>query len=79
MLNEPMDRLKTILRVGGALFCCMGVMFLPLGYGVSPKRDLNLFNNVADTQFFVTIGAVLMVVGAILLLFSAALPINRSR
>jgi hypothetical protein len=31
-----MNRLKLVLRVGGVMAAALGILFLPIGYGVSP-------------------------------------------
>ena len=69
-----MGRLKLILRVGGVLCFAAGAMFIPLGYGVSPKRDLSTFANIVDTGAFFGIGLLLVVVGAAVSLASLLLP-----
>jgi hypothetical protein len=58
-----MNRLKTALRIGGAGLAAIGVMCLPVGFGISPKRDLNLFSNIADLGAFVQTGVILIAIG----------------
>ena len=62
-----MDRLKTILRVGGTAIAAIGVLCLPVGFGVSPKRDLDIFSNLADLGAFVHLGITLVVLGLLAL------------
>ena len=52
----------------------IGIVCLPVGYGITPKRDLSAFNNLADTGIFVTAGLVLVTTGAVLLGISRILP-----
>jgi hypothetical protein len=40
-------------------------MCLPIGYGISSKRDLSVFNNIADTGAFVKSAALLIAGGLI--------------
>jgi len=47
-----MRRVKSYCRLAGWLLVCLGVMFMPLGYGINPKRDLSLFHNLADLPAF---------------------------
>jgi hypothetical protein len=58
-----MNRLKTGLRIGGTALVAVGAMCLPLGFGLSPKRDQNLFSNIADLGAFVQTGVILMAIG----------------
>lgn len=69
-----MSRVRVILRVGGTLAAAIGVLCLPIGYGVSPKRDLSMFNNLADVGAFVTVAVILILLGVIALLVSRFLP-----
>lgn len=69
-----MGRLKLILRVGGVLCFACGVLFIPLGYGISPKRDLSAFNNIVDSGAFFKTGLVLMAIGAAVYVISLLLP-----
>jgi hypothetical protein len=62
-----MGRAKLLLRIGGAAIAAFGLVCLPVGYGVNPKRGLSVFNNLADTGIFVTAGLVLIATGAVLL------------
>ena len=60
-----MARLKLFLRIGGTLCFLTGIMCLPVGYGVSPKRDLSAFKNLADMHAFVRVGVFLMALGGV--------------
>ena len=65
-----MGRAKLILRIAGVGSIAGGVLCLPVGYGVNPRRDLSVFNNLADMGMFVTAGLTLLGVGAVLLAVS---------
>jgi hypothetical protein len=65
---------KLLLRVVGVAIAAAGLVCLPVGYGINPKRDLSVFNNLADTGIFVTMGLVLIAVGAVLCVASWVLP-----
>jgi hypothetical protein len=69
-----MDRVKTVLRIAGIVVAASGVMCFPIGYGVSPKRDLSLFDNLADLGAFVRMGSVLTVLGLLVLGLSFIVP-----
>jgi hypothetical protein len=69
-----MSRLKLVLRVGGLLAAAIGVLCLPIGYGVSPKRDLSVFSNLADMGAFIKAAFVLIPFGVIALVVSRFLP-----
>ena len=69
-----MERLKVSTRLIGWAFFILGVMFMPIGYGVSPKRDLSAFSNVADTGAFLTWGLVLRGMGLVILVVAFLLP-----
>ena len=36
------------LRIAGAATAAAGLLCLPVGYGIDPKRDLSAFSNLAD-------------------------------
>ena len=65
---------KPFLRVGGIVAILVGLTCLPLGYGVSPKRDLSVFNNIVDTGAFVEIGFALIAGGLAALALSRFVP-----
>jgi hypothetical protein len=69
-----MGRLKLILRVGGVLCFACGLLFIPLGYGISPKRDLSAFNNIVDSGAFFKTGLLLIAIGAAVYVISLLLP-----
>ena len=69
-----MDRAKLLIRIVGVASAASGLVCLPVGYGINPKRDLSVFSNLADTGMFVTLGLILIAVGAILLAGSWLLP-----
>lgn len=69
-----MKLVKFFLRIAGFVSFALGITCLPLGYGINPKRDLSAFNNLADTGVLVTLGLILMAIGAVLLLGSWLLP-----
>jgi hypothetical protein len=61
-------------KVVGLLLLIIGGMFLPVGFGVSPKRDLSVFFNSADLGVFWKTGLVLLCMGLFLLIVSRLLP-----
>jgi hypothetical protein len=69
-----MGQTKLFLRIGGVVSVAGGALCLPVGYGINPKRDLSVFSNLADTGIFVTLGLVLLAVGALLFLGAWLLP-----
>lgn len=68
------SRFKTVLRIGGMLLFVAGLVCLPVGYGVNPKRDLNFFNNLADLGAFVRVSVVLVAVGLVTMAASCLVP-----
>jgi hypothetical protein len=68
-----MGRAKLVLRIAGVATTAAGVTCFPVGYGINPKRDLSVFNNLADTGMFVTLGLILLAIGAVLLAASSLL------
>ena len=69
-----MRNLKNWVKGVGIVTVLVGLMALPLGMGVSPKRDTSFFSNLADTGMFVTYGLTLILVGIVALIVSAFLP-----
>ena len=65
---------KLRLRILGVAIAAVGLMCLPVGYGINPKRDLSAFNNLSDTGIFVTGGFVFIAIGAVLFVASWILP-----
>ena len=47
--------LKLWFKVVGLLLLVIGLMFLPAGFGVTPKRDLSVFFNLADLGVFLRV------------------------
>ena len=72
--GNAVNRLKTVLRIGGIVVAGIGGMCLPIGFGDNPKRDLSLFNNLADLGAFVQIGLLLIALGLVVLGVSYAIP-----
>jgi hypothetical protein len=62
--------------VGGTLAAVIGLLGLPLGYGVSPKRDLSVFYNLTDMGVFIEAAFVLILFGLSALVVSCFLPGN---
>ena len=73
-VGHAVNRLKTVLRTGGTVVVAMGIVCLPVGFGISPKRDLSLFNNLADLGAFVQMGLILIAVGLLALGLSFMVP-----
>jgi len=73
-IMAPVKQLKLALRLGGLGLLLFGVMCLPIGYGVSPKRDSSFFYNLADAGAFIKIAAISIVGGLAALTVSAVLP-----
>jgi len=71
-----MGRAKLLLRIAGVASAATGLACFPVGYryGINPVRDLSVFEHLADTGMFVTLGLTLMGVGAIMLAVSWLLP-----
>lgn len=59
-------RAKLLLRIVGVALLLLGLMCLPSGSGISPKRDLSAFNNLADAGLFLRVGLVVTTGGALL-------------
>ena len=66
--------MKTYCRLLGWLLVILGVVFMPLGYGVSPKRDLSLFHNLADLPAFVRWAFGFLALGAVTLVAAYLIP-----
>lgn len=62
------------MRIGGIVTALIGVMCLPIGYGVSPRRDLSAFNNIVDTGAFVKAALALIAVGILAIVVSRLVP-----
>lgn len=65
---------KSWTRLAGVLIVAVGVMCFPVGWGVSPKRDLSFFNNLADLGGFVEWGMAISGAGIIILVLSIFVP-----
>lgn len=61
---------KAWMRGIGIVATLIDVMALPLGMGVSPKRDTGFFVNLADTVTFIKFSFFLIGVGIVLLIVS---------
>ena len=77
-MSRGMHRFKIVLRVGGMAILGMGVVFLPIGFGVNPKRDTSAFYNLADFSAFAQMGLLLVAVGLVALAVSHTIPDNRA-
>jgi hypothetical protein len=65
------------VRFVGIILLILGVMCMPIGYGVSPKRDQSVFHNLADMNAFVVWGAALGGCGVCLLAAAFILSVGR--
>jgi hypothetical protein len=66
--------LRSWVRGIGLAIALLGLGALPLGVGVSPMRDTNLFNNLADTGMFIKYGLLLILLGIVILVGSVFIP-----
>jgi hypothetical protein len=66
--------LKEWGRSLGVISICIGVLCFPVGFGVSPKRDLNVFSNLADLNLFFEAGVALVGAGGLVCIVSVFLP-----
>jgi hypothetical protein len=69
---------RPVIRVVALLVGLLGFMCFPVGLGVSPKRDLNAFNNLADVGNFISIGVTLVGAAAVLFVVSFLFPSEAS-
>jgi len=69
-----LSRLKLVLQMGGVVLFLLGIICLPAGYGLSPKRNLSAFNNLADLGAFIKMGLVLMGIGLVAFFISYFVP-----
>lgn len=60
--------MTSLMRVAGAILLAIGVLCLPIGYSVNPKRDQSVFHNLADMGGFARAGVILGLVGLGLLI-----------
>jgi hypothetical protein len=72
--DQTVKRLKVFAGVTGMVLLILGVICMPIGYGVSPKRDQSAFYNLADMSAFLLWGSVLAGFGLILLVVAFTLP-----
>ena len=70
-----MDRVSLYLRVAGFALSAVGVMFFPVGYGVSPKRDTSAFSQLVDAGGHWQYGVAFFAVGGFVLLIGIALKL----
>jgi heme/copper-type cytochrome/quinol oxidase subunit 1 len=68
---------ETVRFVGIVLFL-LGVMCMPVGYGVNPRRDQSVFHNLADMNAFVVWGAALGACGLVLLVVASIFSVRRN-
>jgi hypothetical protein len=69
-----MGTLKNWDKVIGIVIALIGLGALPLGMGVSPKRDTSFFNILADTGVFTKYGLLLILIVIVVLIASAFIP-----
>ena len=69
-----MRTLRSWTRGIGVVMALVGLGALPVGIGVSPKRDTNFFNNLADTGMFTKYGLLLILIGIVIFIGSVFLP-----
>jgi hypothetical protein len=70
---------KEWVRSAGAVLVPIGLGCFPLGFGVSPKRDTSIFNNLADLGAFVKCGLVLLAMGVAVVLVSFMMPGDKGK
>ena len=66
--------MRSWIRGIGAVIALLGLGALPIGVGVSPKRDTSLFSNLADAGIFIKYGLLLILIGIVILVGSVFLP-----
>ena len=62
------------LKIVGIGMICVGLLSFPLGFGMSPKRDLSAFSNLADLGVLIRFGMASLVIGGVLLATSLFIP-----
>ena len=72
--EDFLHRVSTALRIAGVGVMALGLLCFPVGAGLSPKRDLSAFFNLADLGLFWKAGLVLLAVGAVILVASFLTP-----
>ena len=66
-----MKKFKHWFLGSGIVVGALGLTCLPFGFGLSPKRDTSIFNNIADTGAFISpITGALLAVGILLIIIS---------
>lgn len=70
-------RLKDSLRTGGIVLAIAGLVCMPTGAGINPKRDIHVFAWIADTGAFLKVGLWCFGIGASLLLLSFLVPATK--
>ena len=63
-------RINDWILIIAIFLICIGVMCFPVGFGVSPKRSLSLFDNLTNLGAFFKIGLILFLTGTVLLIIS---------
>lgn len=66
--------LKAWIRGIGIVAVLVGVLAFPVGMGINPKRDTNIFHNFADLGLFAEYAFVPIGVGIVLILISFLIP-----
>jgi hypothetical protein len=69
-----MDRIKMGLQIAGVAIAAVGVLCLPVGFSVNPKRDLSAFFNLADMGIFLKVALALIPLGSIVFAVGYMLP-----
>ena len=67
-------RIKLGFQIAGVVLAAVGVLCLPVGLGVNPKRDLSAFFNLADMGMFLKGALILIPFGAIVFAVGYVLP-----
>lgn len=70
-------RMKDSLRTGGIVLALMGLLCMPAGAGISPKRDIHIFAWIADTGAFLKASLWCFGIGISLLLLSFLIPAKK--
>jgi len=65
---------KSWTRLTGVVIVAAGLLSLPVGLGVSPKRDTSFFHNLADLDGFSGWGVVVIGTGIVILILSILVP-----
>lgn len=69
-----MDRIKLGFQIAGVAVTAVGVLCVPVAFGVNPKRDLSAFFNLADMGMFLKAALVLIPLGSIVFALGYMLP-----